>query len=433
MQRPRRTYVFGDFRLDARRRVLTVGTGGQPVALSGLAFDTLLHLVEHAGEVVERSALLEAVWPNVTVVDNSVSQTISVLRRALGDDPVAPRFVVTVPGRGYRFAAAVVVAGNEGRDPVAYQLYVTALAAVTRPGAGRLEEALRGLEEAITRDPGFALAHLCIADCYVMLGVHDLSPPLEVFRKAQAAARRALDIDPDMAEAHAVVGQLAAMCDYDIAGWGAAIARALELDPQCFRAHRHQGMEMMLRGRHDEALAALRRAQAIQPLAVHINGNIGMAWYYAGRYDDAVDQLEHTLRMDEHFEVARGFLGRCFLQLGAFDRAIEQFERSDRVGRGRAGDLPAAYALSGRTREAQDLLIGLLREADSRYVPPYEVATIYAALEDDGNAMVWLERALAERNIHHLTVDPMFRRLRADPGFVRLAETLIGACALPVS
>jgi serine/threonine-protein kinase len=425
MRRPGQTYAFGDFRLDARRRVLTQGAGGQAVALPGLAFDTLLHLVEHAGEVVERSALLDAVWPNVTVVENSVSQMISVLRRALGDDPGAPRFVVTAPRRGYRFAAEVAVAGGDVRDPVAYQLYVTALAAVTRPGAGKLEAALRGLEEAIVRDPEFALAHLCIADCNVMLGIHDLSPPLEVFRKAQAAVRRALEIDADLAEAYAVVGQLAALCDSDFAGSEAALARALELDPQCFRAHRFRGMQMIIQGRHDEALASLRRAQAIQPLAVHINGNIGMAWYYAGRYDEAIAQLEHTLRMDEHFEVARGFLGHCFLQLGAFDRAIEQFERSERVGRGRAGDLPSAYALSGRTREARDLLSGLLREADSRYVPPYEIATIYAALQDDANAMVWLEHAVAARNLHSVTVDPMFRRLHTDPRFARLMEVFV--------
>jgi tetratricopeptide (TPR) repeat protein len=136
--------------------------------------------------------------------------------------------------------------------------------------------------------------------------------------------------------------------------------------------------------------------------------------------------------MDEHFEVARGFLGRCFLQLGDFDRAIELFERSDRVGRGRAGDLPAAYALGGRTDEAQDLLSSLLREADSRFVPPYQVATIYAALEDDANALVWLERAVAERYASFFTVDPMFRRFHAHPRFVRLAATFFSPRAVPV-
>ena len=104
MRRLGQVYVFGDFRLDAARRTLSSREDGRAVPLSTPVFDTLLYLVENAGALVERTALLAAVWPHVTVVENSVNQTVSALRRALGDDPASPRYVLTVYGVGYRFA-----------------------------------------------------------------------------------------------------------------------------------------------------------------------------------------------------------------------------------------------------------------------------------------------------------------------------------------
>src|SRR6266436_3860742 len=107
LQPASRVYAFAGFKLDARRRLLLSATDGQAVPLPTTAFDALLYLVEHAGELVEKSALMRAVWPHVTVEENSLSQSISVLRRALGEVPSEHRFVVTVQGRGFRFIAEV--------------------------------------------------------------------------------------------------------------------------------------------------------------------------------------------------------------------------------------------------------------------------------------------------------------------------------------
>ncbi len=114
MRRPGQTYAFGDFRLDPHRRFLSSRTSRQAAPLSAAAFDTLVQLVEQAGTVVDRVALLEAVWPHATVVDNSVNQAVAAVRRALGDDPARPRYVATVPGRGYRFIAEVEDDGRNG-------------------------------------------------------------------------------------------------------------------------------------------------------------------------------------------------------------------------------------------------------------------------------------------------------------------------------
>src|SRR5579862_3320374 len=188
MRRPGQVYVFGNYRLDPNRRALWLATGGEITALPRVAFDALLYLVKHAGQVVERQALMAAVWPRVTVVENSLSQAIAALRRALGDDPAAPRYVSTVSGRGYRFVADVVVEDEAARDPETYQLYVAGWSALTRPSQANLVDAQRNLEAAIARDPDFALAHSCLAECFILQASHRVRTAHDAFPKARAAA-----------------------------------------------------------------------------------------------------------------------------------------------------------------------------------------------------------------------------------------------------
>jgi DNA-binding winged helix-turn-helix (wHTH) protein len=426
-----RVYAFAGFTLDARRRLLLCRTDGQAVPLPTTSFDTLLYLVERAGEVVEKSALMRAVWPHVNVEENSLSQSISVLRRALGEAPSEHRFVVTVPGRGYRFIAEVTTQSADGSraqstiastDPGAFQLYVTGWWALTRPGGGNLEDALQHLEQAVARDPNFALAHVCIADCCTMLGVHGLRRPHDVFPKARAAVLRALEIDNDLAEAHAELAHIHACYDFDFKRAQLAIRRALEINPRCFLAYRYQGVQMMARGELDAALASFRLAQSIEPLAVHTNGNIGMAYYFGGRYDEAVAQFELTLKMDGSFEVARRFFGHSLLRLGDFERAIQQFQGPTNMTSGRAADLATAYALSGKVDEAKTELEELLRGAGGRHVSPFDVATIHAALENDEAVLDCLEQAVEQRQFNFVKVNPAFHRLHGQPRFAGLLQ-----------
>lgn len=424
MRRPGQTYAFGDFRLEPRRRLLFAQD--EVVPLSGLAFDTLLHLVEHAGEVVSRPALLEAVWPHATVVENSVNQAVSAVRRALRDDPARPRYLTTVAGRGYRFVADVVLVDEAARDPETYQFYVAGWSALTRPSHANLAEAERNLQAAIARDPGFALAHSCLAECFVMQVSHRVRPACDAFPRARAAALRALEIDPQSAEAHIALGSVQAGHDHDLAAAGESIARALALNPHSFAAHRAAWVNSMSLGRFDEALAAARRAQAIEPLAASINGNIGMTLYFAGRYEEAIAQLEHTLRMDETWVVARGVLGLCHLRLGRFDQAIAQFEHPLSLRHGNPSDLPTAYALSGRTQEARAALAKLLRQANSEHVPPMELARIHAALGEDEAALDRIEQAIEARynTAMIIAVDPAFHGLHGHPRFRGMLDRL---------
>ena len=211
-QSPIDGYAFGEFRLDLRRRLLVSATRG-PVPLATRAFDTLLYLVEHAGMSLPRTTVMTAVWPDVRVEENSVTQCISAIRSALGERRHEHKFVVTEPGRGYRFVARVtafrgqmfldegVCVGDdcaaeatlmptaiassrplqvEPRDRRTYQLYLAGVSALLRPGSRSLTDALQRLEQAAVRDPLNPITQTSVATCYALLGINGCrreSPP----------------------------------------------------------------------------------------------------------------------------------------------------------------------------------------------------------------------------------------------------------------
>jgi DNA-binding winged helix-turn-helix (wHTH) protein/tetratricopeptide (TPR) repeat protein len=451
-------YSFGNFRLDARRRHLC-DAAGAPCALTTKVFDTLLYLVEHADEVVTKRALMAAVWPGAVVEENSLSQCISALRRVLGEGPGDNHFIVTVPGRGYRFVARVATRrdppANTGVDDVAervaaavlrrlssgelrslrrrptenteaFQLYVTGWSALTRPAAASLAHALQCLERAVALDPKFALAQVCIAGCHALTGVFGMRAPHSVFPQARAAVLRALELDPDLAEVHAALGHIHTVYDLDWARARGAYERALAIDPGCAMAHHYSGLQFLVHGDFDTALEHVRRAQALEPLAFNYNANIGLIHYYAGRYADAIAQLEATLQMDASLDHARTFLGRALMRSGDHGRAIAEFARRTTPTIGAAADLPVALALSGRHSEAQARLEELLRTAEGEYVSPHNIATIHAALGATELALDWLERAVEQRAqpINYLRLDPAFSALHSQPRFQALLTRL---------
>jgi DNA-binding winged helix-turn-helix (wHTH) protein len=410
-------YEFGAFTLDLKRGTLVSAADGRVVSLPAAAFETLAYLVERAGEVVDKSALLRAVWPSVNVEENNLAQSISVLRRALGDRPSDHRFIATVPNRGYRFVATVArrtPAASPSGDPRAWQGYVTGLAALTRPGSGNLENALRAFHEAVTRDPTFALAHVRLAHCYALLSVFGVDGPDEVLPKARACALRALEVSPDLAEAHAQLAHIEILSDFDWESAERGFQRALELNPRLALAHHYMGLSLLGQGKIEAALASVRRAQEIEPLALIFSANIGMIYYYARRYEEAIVQLQATLASDDGFDHARSFLGRTYLRLGNTRKAIEQFARCTSVTFGSVADLPSAYALGGRRREALAALQHLHERSRHRYVSLYDVAIIYAALGDTEGALRSLERA---RELPFVVIDPAFDALRSERRF----------------
>jgi DNA-binding winged helix-turn-helix (wHTH) protein/cytochrome c-type biogenesis protein CcmH/NrfG len=417
MTRSKPTFVFGEFKLDSGQRNLLRRECGTPIALSTHTFEALLCMLERPGAVVDRATLLSRVWQRVRVSDNSVSQTIAALRRALGDDSSVPRYVFTVPGRGYRFRSDVVTEVETTRDSGAYQLYVAGWSAVTRPGGRSLREALHLLKQATERDPDFLLAHAAVVECCVLLCTHGLLPREEALRTALMAATRAVQIDPRSADARTALAKARQMENLNLREEARSLSQALELDPRCYQAHRSLGLNQLVCGEFEDALVSFRRAQAIDPLAVNVNSHIGMVHYYAGRYDDAIAQFELTLRMDEQIEIVRAFLGRCFLRRGEFDRALAEFGRIPTTMNARHSDVPVAHALSGNAREARSALTDLLRRAELGDPYWYDIATIHMALGEEEAALAWLERAVDGYTQGFFTVDPMFGPIREHPRF----------------
>jgi DNA-binding winged helix-turn-helix (wHTH) protein len=206
-----RLYEFGNFRLDADRRLLTSRRDGTAVALPARVFDTLLCFVERPGRLLSKSLLLETIWPDVRVEENSLSRNVSILRRALGDDSATARFIMTDQGRGYRFVAevrAIAAVGTPRESPqqcdAAHDLVMQARALSVRPSEQNLRGALEILEKAIAREPRFAPAHCMLARVRATFLVFDL-PVDGGLARIERDARRALALDASLGDAHAAL------------------------------------------------------------------------------------------------------------------------------------------------------------------------------------------------------------------------------------
>lgn len=429
--------AFGDFLLDFRRRQLVNRVTGAASHLTGRPLEALIYFASRPGILVRKEELMAVIWKNVTVEDNSLAKCISTIRKALGEGPNDNRFLVTEPRLGYRFVAQIKASESVGpspssrrlsSNPRASQLYVSGWSALTKPGGATLEHGLNQLEQAVQIDPEFALAHACVASGYALLGVFGLAAPLDVFPRARTAALRALAADPTLADAHAQLGHVQAMFEFDFAAADACYRRALDLNPHCLVAHHYMGLQAIFAGEFENAFAHLRRAQAIEPLAANISANIAMSHYYAGEYDQAIVQAEATLELAPQFAHAQSVLGRSWLRLGDVDRALEIFERRGGETIGSAADVPAVLAIAGKHSESKVCLEALLAARGERYVSAFDIATVYAAQNEVGKALEWLEIALFERAqpIGALAVDPAFTHLNQERRF----RDVIGRLAL---
>ncbi len=420
MQRPGRVYAFGEYRLDAGRRVLS--RSGSALSLSSGAIDTLLHLIEHAGETVSKAELMSAVWPHVTVTENSLNQAISSIRSALGDDRRGPAFVATIPGRGYRFIANVVAEDERSHDPVAYQHYVAGWSKVTRPSRTALDEAKRHFDKALAIEPTFAAAWLGLTECCHMYSAYSFLRNEDNLPVGLEAAKRALAIDPNLVEARVGIARMEELLTLNLPRAEAIYRDIIAETPRCYSAHRYLGAQMMHRQRLDEAMHHFRRAQSVEPLSVTINAEVGMAHYFSDRYSHAIEQLELTLTMDPLFEIAHAFLGRCYLALENYDRASAEFEKAPTSVYGAPSGIPIVWAMTGRTADARRAIARMTHPASNEWFRAHDIAQICGALGDDDGARAWLEHSFDSHPF--FAVDPLLRHLHGSPRFNCLVQRL---------
>jgi DNA-binding winged helix-turn-helix (wHTH) protein/TolB-like protein/Flp pilus assembly protein TadD len=621
----RRCYEFGPFRVDAMKRRLL--RNGGLVPLTPKAFDTLLVLLEHSGQVVEKEDLMERVWPGLAVEENNLTQNISALRKALGEKRDQPQYILTVPGLGYRFIAdlsvssgaetvaltsageskpenhwdrrgnwsrhrvlivsAVVIAvgmtsgvywmesrarsagaaanaqfksiavlpfkqlaGGESDeylgvgmtdalitklssvkeitvrptgsilryadtnvDPIqagkalgvnslldgrvqrsgdrirvtlqllrasdgaslwagtfdekytdiftvedriseqvvqalvpaltgsqkqqlakhytedteAYQSYIKGRYYWNKRDADGLKKGIGYFEDAILKDPQYALAYAGLADSYATLGVIEDQSSQDLMPKARSAALRALELDDGLAEAHASLGYVKHRFEWDWAGAERELKRAIELNDDYAAAYQWYGWFLISEARFADAQSEFKRAEQIDPLSLYTNLTAGMAYFFSGEYDKAGAQYKRVVEMDPNFWLAHRWLGKTYAQEGKYDQAIAEFQTVVKLHGGNVAQSPAlacVYALGGKQAEARQVLQELLRVAKQKYVSPYNIAMIYATLGEKDQAFDWLAKDLKEHgdNLVFLGIEERFDGLHSDSRFADLVR-----------
>lgn len=324
----------------------------------------------------------------------------------------------------------VAVSGTPRGSPVAprtvapdvYEAYLKGRFALHKNSWAGLAEALRHFQAAVDADGTFAPAYAGLASTYTALGlVFYGEPPSETRPKALVAARKALELDPELAEARAVLAN-ALQKDWHWVEAESEYRRAIELSPSDAAAHSGLADWLLCQGRTEEALASARRAQELDPRA--FNGTqVGWILFQAHRYDEAIRELRTTLIIEPKNPMALWFLGFALIGAERFDEAITPLESASSLSdRSSAvlGVLVHAYAGAGRCTEALRLLDELYRRRKAGYVPPAAFLNAYLGLGDTEQAFVWMERSAEERSniMQFLKVHPFFDPLRGDPRFV---------------
>jgi len=631
-------YQFDSYRVDTQKRQLL--RDGETVPLTSKVFDTLLILIQHKGQLLEKQQLMRLLWPDTFVEEGNISVNISVLRKALEESPNEHRYIVTVPGRGYKFIADVetihgqessvvlmeekstriiieeeeektdpkgvvatrqitrplailqrlvllllaatvagyfiwtenksnaktegtldpfpkiqsiailpfrplksdaddlylglgmadalitklsglrqlivrptsailrynasdldsIAAGREQRvdavmegtiqragdkirisarllrvrdgaslwayectegecknmfqlqdllsvkladslllnlsgsekahlrkhytnDPEAYQDYVKGMYYWNKRTSDGLKRAISYFEDAIRKDPNYALAYSGLADCY-SLGVWYIPLPAnEALPKLKAAALKAIELDDQSAEAHLAMTNV-----YSFEwNWPEEVKeheRTIELNPGYATGRHWNALSLALHGRAEESIAEAKRAIEIDPLSLAINTDLGWVYYFAHRYDEAIKQYQQTLEMDPSFTMARFDLALAYSAKGMHQQAIQEMLKTKERGSEYLGGLGYVYGISGDRSNALKTLEELKLLSKTTYVPPYHFAWIYIGLGDKDQALLCLTKVYQEHTQHVVDFKshPMFDPLRSDPRFVALVK-----------
>ena len=569
-----RGYRFGPFQIDLVKRLLL--RDGDFVALTPKVFETLVVFAENYGEVLLKEELIRSVWPDTVVEEGSLNRNVSTLRKVLGESPDEHRYIVTIPGRGYRFVGEVQAVRDEARgelrEPIASlavlpfvnltghadQEFVAdgltealiadlarirALRVVSRTSVMRYKHAhaalpdiareldvdgviegsvmregrrvritvqlihgpsdahlwanayegergdILGLQSAVTRaiarelrvvltpadqarfaaarvlspgtyeaylkgrhfwnlrtlqglrrsityfeqairmDRGYALAHVALAQSYLVMLDYGFDSPQVLAPKAMRVVRRALELDDKLGEAHAALALLKLVREWDFVGAEAAFRTALDLSPGDSTAHQWYGVLLMYQRRFDEALQQMRQAQSLDPLAPIVRAALGIVYVLAGRYDDAIVQAEAVRELEPNSPQAHAVLGLAWQQKGDCARAIAEFRRYVDLS---AKDPDALMRLgcagvrSGDSDVARDCLRALRARTAQEYIAPGSLAALELALGDAERALSELGKGLEQRasSLLMLAVDPAFAPLRPNARFQALLRQI---------
>ena len=314
-------------------------------------------------------------------------------------------------------------------NPGAYEAYARGRYFWNKRTADGFHKAIAYFDEAIERDPGYALAYAGLADSYNLAAMYSVLPSQEVLPKAKKAATRALELDEGLAEAHTSLARIHENLDWD---WSAAereFRRAIELNPGYATAHHWYAEYLSAHGRHEEALSESNKAHQLDPFSLTINTSLGLILAEGGREDLAIERFRKTVEMDANFSYVHFQFGRTYLRRMAFVEAIAEFQKASALSPTMsryASALAHAYARAGREAEAHQVLEELARSSHGPHSSWTDIAIIHAGLGQNDQAFASLEKAYAHREwrLVRMKVEPMLDPVRADPRFGDLLRRL---------
>ncbi len=320
------------------------------------------------------------------------------------------------------------VARRPTSDNEAFQLYLLGRHHFHRRSTQSLEKAVDYYQQAIARDPRFALAYSGLADANIVLGLHMGLHPAARMAKAREAATRALALDDRLAEAHVSLAHIKSEYDFDWKGAVQAYRRGLELKPGYEMGRYWYAWSLLVSGRPQDAVSELERALAIDPLSYYMNSGAAAMFNYLGRYDQALAYARKALDLgpvapQPYLDLALAYVGKSMPA-----EAVAALEKAAALGE-REGeplpDLAAYYAHCGRPAQARKLLDELLERGKRGYTQPFDIAAAYSALGETELAFQWLEKALEDKaDLYTLPVSPFFKPIRSDPRFAAMLRRM---------
>ena len=473
-------FEFDKFRIEVEERRLW--RDGKLVNLTSKTLDIRLALVGNSGNTVEKSDLMKQIWSDTFVEEGNLNRQISTLRKILGDDPHEQKFIKTIPKHGYRFTAdvrevlesngtsaaqnitqlapplaeavgesfwtatrisiaalsliscvllaawAVSSLSHAKRQTVsdrtsnagAYQDYVKGRSLWQTRNAEDLHEATLLLEQAVGRDPDFALGHAALADSYAF----DFAD----WNKAQLHADEAIRLDPRLGEPHATLGFIRMFWEWKLTDAELEFKQAVALSPNYSTAHQWFALNLAATGHKDAALAEMKKALELEPDSVPINADMCETLYFAHRYDEAAAQCGKTLKLDPKSLNAYLYLYEIYNAKGMPDEAVNTYLKIEQTANdGMPSDpehkLQEAYKTGG-IRRFWRMQTELLMHPTPNC---YKLAQHYARLGDNDKSLYWLEKAYENHNFEMTLVlaDPVFEGFHNDPRFVHLRRLLL--------
>ncbi|MBL8208624.1 MAG: tetratricopeptide repeat protein [Blastocatellia bacterium] len=323
-----------------------------------------------------------------------------------------------------------LIAKQHTKNIEAYQRYLQGRFYWNKRNADGVKKAVEFYEQAIKADPTYALAYAGIADAYAVWPDDSLTRK-ETAARVKAAASKAVELDPQLPEAHTSLAFAKMIEERDLTGAESSFNRSIELNPNYPTAHHWYAYDLIAQGRVDEAIQSIRRAQTLDPVSLSINNDVGEIYFFARRYDQAIEQCRKTLEMDPNFIPAHQTLGLAYAQKGQFPQALAELKKAVEMSANNAYVLALlgyVYGAAGQRPEAEATLAQLQQLSASKYVSPFHLALVHTQLGDFDRTFALLQQAEDEHvfSMLLLKADPKLDKLRSDSRYAAFLQRLGG-------